>query len=198
MAYDEVDILREQAELKESLDKDHDARQNILYAPQVREQMAHAQAAIINQTNPAKALKIILEGFKGNIINEHGDTEKVAEQLMDEKGISKIASFLVPFINDAIRFGDINRVEVRNLALQTIDDITIEIGTNWRDYGIKYSTFRDIIIDALLSLILITLTRSEEGGEKKWLAKVVLESLSAGGHKPKRKGESNWEKYFKL
>jgi hypothetical protein len=102
---------------------------------------------------------------------------------------------LIPLINDPIRFGDISAQEVRAIALQTSNDITEDIGLNWRMYGISDPAHKDIIINSLVTLILITLTRSEEGGEKSFLSKVVLESVGSG-QKAKKK-TSVWEK-FKL
>lgn len=196
----ELDFIRKQSQINEdsesrlqNLSDDNQAR---LVAPQIREQIAEAQAAVIAQTNPAKALRIILEGFRGKIENEYGEFEKIAEPLMNEKGISRIASMLIPFINDPIRFGDIGRSEVRSLSLQISDDITEDIGLNWREYGIKEPSTKDIIIDSLVTLIFITLTRSEEGGEKRFLSRVVLESVGATGGANKKK-ESLWDK-FKL
>jgi len=194
----ELDYLDAQLEGQGQMQREGITEQQKQYAPQMREQLAETQAAIITQTNPARSLKIVLEGFKGNISNEDGEWEKMGEPIMNESGIAKVASILIPFVNDAIRFGNISESEVRDIALQTVDDITEEIGINWRDYGIQSAAVRNLIIDSLMALILITLTRSEEQGEKNWLGKVVLESISAGGGQQKRRRESTWEKYFKL
>lgn len=164
-------------------------------APQLREQLAEAQAAVIVQTNPARALKVILEGFKGKMQNEHGEFEEVGFPLMNQKGIARIASMLIPFINDPIRFGDIKYGEVRDISLQIANDITEDIGLNWREYGILDPSTKDIIVDALITLIFITLTRSEGGGEKHFLSRIILESV---GGQQKKKQESTWSKYFKL
>jgi len=165
------------------------------FAPQLREQIAEAQAAVIAQTNPARALKIILEGFKGNMQNELGEWEMIGSPLMNTKGIGRIASMLIPFINDPIRFGHIKESEVREISLQIADDITEDIGLNWREYGILDPSTKDIIVDSLITLIFITLTRSEGGGEKNFLSRVILESV---GSQQKRKQESTWSKYFSL
>ena len=131
------------------------------------------------------------------MINEDGEIEKIGIPIMNEQGIGRVSSMLIPFINDPIRFGNISEDEVRSLTLKIVNDITIDIGINWREYGIVNSSSKDIIIDSLMTLIFITLTRSEEQGEKNFLSKVVLESLGAGNKKPTKK-ESTWEKYLKL
>lgn len=198
---DNFDLMRTQSELQYNsqsrLQKEGMEGQGRLVAPQLREQMAEAQAAVIAQTNPARALKIILEGFRGKMEDEYGEFKTVGYPLMNEKGIARIASMLIPFINDPTRFGDISRQEVRDLALRISDDITEDIGLKWREYGIKDPTTKDIIVDSLMSLIFLTLTRSEEGGEKNFLSKVILESVG-GKQDKKRKEESAWKKYFKL
>jgi len=198
MAFNELDLLDRQIEGQKDIQRESSDQQGKLYAPQLREQLAEAQAAIINQTNPSRALKIMIEGFRGNIVNTDGDLEQVGFPLMNEKGISHFSSILLQFINDPNRFGNISRFEVRNITLQTIDDITMDLGIYWRDYGIKDSTMRDIIIDAMLTLILITLTRSEEQGEKNWLSRIVLESVSQNRDINKKRTSGVWERYFKL
>lgn len=196
----EIDFMQRQTDMQ------HDSQANLqdqsiegqgrLAAPQLREQLAEAQAAVIAQTNPARALKVILEGFRGKMENEYGEFEEVGFPLMNEKGIARIASMLIPFINDPVRFGDISSSEVRDLALKIIDDISEDIGLNWREYGIKEPSTKDIIVDSLTALIFITLTRSERGGEKNFLSRVILESV--GGNANNKKKESAWQKYFKL
>lgn len=192
----EEDSLRFQHDSQmEQQDASSDAQAR-LYAPQLREQLAEAQAAIIAQTDPSKALGTILNSFKG-IIVEDGKEVQYGEPLMNELGNSKIASMLTPFISDPIRFGNISEKEVRKLSLKIINDITRDIGLNWREYGIKNPSHKDLIVDSLLALIFITLTRSEDQGEKRFFQKVVLESLGGGTKKPSKK-ESTWQKYFKL
>ncbi len=190
--------MKAQSEIQEGMQSRlaEESRQNQsrLVAPQLRQEMAESQAAVIAQTNPAKALKVILEGFRGKIEDDQGTYTQIAKPLMNEKGISKIASMLIPFINDPIRFGHIGRKEVRDLTLQIADDITEDIGLNWREYGILDPSVKDIVVDSLVTLIFITLTRSEEGGEKRFLSSVILESV--GNKQGTRKKESQWQKYF--
>lgn len=193
----ERDLYQLQLDGQRELQAQSSEEQSRLYAPQLKEQIAESQAAVIAQTNPSRALKVIVEGFRGNMIDEAGEIVKIGYPLMNERGIARVASMLIPFISDPIRFGNLGGREVRDIALQTINDITVDVGLNWREYGIKYSTTRDIIIDSCLALILITLTRSEEQGEKNWLGRVIVESIS-GGPKPQRKKESWYDKYLKL
>ena len=197
----ELDFMKRQMEMQH--DNSRDLQNELseshgrLVAPQLREQIVEAQAAIIAQTNPAKALKIILEGLKGNMVNEYGEIEKIGSPMINQIGISKIASMLIPFVNDPIRFGKISGVEVRQLSLQIINDITEDIGLNWRDYGISNPSTKDIIIDSCLALVFITLTRSEEADEKRFLSRVILESL--GTKSPNRREDSgSWISKLKL
>jgi hypothetical protein len=194
----EWDLMNEQFRQQSNIQSQVSEDQAKLYAPQLREQVAEAQAAVIAQTNPIKALKVILEGFRGNIIDEYGDIVKVGMPIMNEEGIAKIASILIPFISDPIRFGNINGKEVRMITLQVANDISKNIGLNWRDYGVPDSSTQDLIVDSLLTLILITLTRSEEQGEKNWLGKVVLESISQGRNPQGKHKGGSWKDMFKL
>ena len=193
----EQDILNMQYERQRDLQKEGIQEQQKQYVPQIKERMAEVQAAIIAQTNPAKSLKIILNGLEGKLYNEYGEYELIGYPTLNQEGIASISSMLIPFINDAIRFGNISETEVRKIANQMLDDVTEKIGLKWREYGIKDPSDKGIIIDTILALVFITLTRSEEQGEKNWLGKVVLESVSQNKPIQKRK-ESVWEKYLKL
>lgn len=189
--FDERNMMDRQFAGQSQLQEESSEQQTRMYAPQLREQIAEAQAAIIAQTNPSKALKIIIEGFRGNIINEDGEVEQIGNPIMNELGTARIATMLIPFISDPIRFGNIDEREVRNLALRIIDDITKEVGIRWREFGIQDSSSKDLIIDTLLALIFITLTRSEGQGEKNWLGRVVVESI--GSAQKKKQGGQTWE-----
>jgi hypothetical protein len=168
------------------------------FAPDLRERIQETQAAVIAQTNPARALRAIVSSFRGVMINEYDEEEKIGEPLMNEKGISRITSYLIPIVNDATRFGNVSGTEVRKMTLQICNDITEDIGFNWREYGIRNSSSKDLIVDVCIALVLLTLTRSEEQGEKNWLSRVILESVTAnnGGQRPKK--ESFFSKHFKL
>lgn len=194
----EQQLMQLQHDYQKSLQDESSQSNSRLYAPQLREQLAEAQAAVIAQTNPSKALKVILEGFRGNIINEYGKIEKIGNPIMNEYGIARVASMLIPFISDPIRFGNISEQEVRSLTLRIIDDVTVDIGIHWREYGIINPSAKDIIVDTLLGLIFITLTRSEEQGEKNFLSKVVLESLGSSTTKNRKKGNTSWLDRLKL
>jgi len=197
----EFDAIKRQMNMQHGFQKelqdDSLESQARLVAPQLREQVAEVQAAIIAQTNPARALRVILEGFKGNMINEYGDLEAIGKPLVNQEGISRIASMLIPFVNDPIRFGKISHVEVREIALQVINDITEDIGIYWREYGIQSPPIKDLLIDSCLALIFITLTRSEEGDDKRFLSRVILESLGTKTGQ-KKEEQSNWFSKLKL
>lgn len=194
---EDFDLLNQQIYGQSQLQSQAGEQQERLYAPQMREQVAEAQAAIISQTNPAKALKIIIEGFRGNILNADGDWERLGNPIMNEYGISRIASILIPFISDPIRLGNVEERNIRQLVLQIAEDIAIEIGINWREYGIRDPSYKDLVLDSCVALIMITLSRSTGGDDKKWFGKVVVESIS-GNKLPQPKKEGVLEKYFKL
>ena len=188
----EIDFMRNQFSYQSDLQHEAAEQQNRMYAPQLREQLAETQAAVIAQTNPIKALKVLVEGLRGNIINEDNEIEKIGEPVMNQTGISEISTKLIPFISDPIRFGHISGTEVRLLALQIVQDLTVEIGIRWREFGIKDPSAKDIVVDSLMTLVFITLTRSEGGNEKNFLSRVILESV--GGNKKSSKEGSIWEK----
>jgi hypothetical protein len=185
----EIDYLKEQFESQRRLQDDQIDSQQRVYAPQLKEQIAEAQAAVIAQTNPAKALKIIIRGFQGFMIDEDGEEKKIGSPLMNDLGISKISSYLIPFINDPARLGNIKEQEARSMTLRIVDDITIDVGINWREYGITSPTIKDIIVDSCLMLVLVTLSRSVEGKEKRFLSSIIVESLS---QRQQEKKKENW------
>lgn len=175
-------------------------QQERMYAPQLKESIMENQAAMIAQTNPARALKIIIEGFRGNIQNKDGEFERLGMAIMNDKGITKVASLLIPFINDPMRLGNIREAQAKSMGLQIVDDISTEVGINWREYGIRDPSFKDIVVDSCLALVVVTLSRSVEGDDKRFLSRVVLESVNGGKLPEKSKGgDSGWlSKMLKL
>ena len=164
-------------------------------APQMREQLAEAQAAVIAQTDPRKSLNQVLQGFRGKIQDEYGNYAKIGAPLMNEHGIAVLAGFLTPILNDSTRFGDIPPSAVRDHTEDIINQITQDLGWHWREYGISGTTINNIIIADLTVIVRLALSRSENGGEKSFLSRVILESV---GGQPKKKKESTWDKYFKM
>lgn len=192
----ELDMFRQQNQMQHdsqvALQEQANQAQQVQYAPQLREAMAESQAAVIAQTDPTKALKAVLEGFKGNAQNEHGEFVEFGTPLMNQKGLSTVASFLTPIMNDSTRFGDIPAREVRDMTEDIVNQITEDLGLNWKEYGISDISKVNIIIADLIPIVRITLSRSEEGGERQFLSKVVLESIGAA--KQQKKKESGWLK----
>lgn len=192
----ELDFYQQQLNMQNEIDMEGEAERRKVYAPDIREKVTEAQAAVIAQTNPARAIRAVVKSFEGIMINEYDEEIKIGEPLMNSYGIARISSYIIPIVNDATRFGNIKEKEVRDMTLQIIDDITDDIGYNWREYGVKNHSAKDLIVDSCLALILITLTRSENEGEKRFLSKVILESLSANqGQQKKKSGGSIWDKF---
>src|SRR3989304_1972569 len=198
---DELDFLnrqlRGQYENQSQLGEEESERQTRLVAPQIRDQVIEAQAAIIAQTNPAKAIKSILESFRGNTINEYGKLEKLGIPLMSENGVGRIGSILLTIVNDPNRFGKLSNKEVRRFALAITNKFTDDLGVYWRDYGITDPTMRDVIRVNFATIILILLTRSEEGDDKRFLSRVILETLGVKTQ-PKKEDSGGWLSKLKL
>lgn len=198
----EIDFFNRQMDEQRSLQREgismSGEQQERLYAPQLKEQIAEVQAAVIAQTNPSRSLKIILRGLNGEILNENNEYETMGEPIMNKKGITKMASILIPFVNDAMRFGNIREAEAKRISLQIVDDITTEVGINWREYGIRDPSYKDLVVDTCLGLIVVTLSRSVEGDDKRFLSRVLLESVSGTKLPEKKSGDSIWGKMFKL
>src|SRR3989304_4434977 len=146
----ELDYMKAQMAEQSNLQAEVGEQQARLYAPQLKEQLLEIQAAVISQTNPIRALRVLVEGFRGNIINENNEVEKIGESIMNERGVARVSTMIIPFISDPIRFGNISKVEVRLLALQITQDLTVEIGIHWREYGVLHPAMKDMIIDSLM------------------------------------------------
>jgi len=65
------------------------------YAPQLQEQVAQAQAILIQQTNPEKILEEIILKLNGQIKNYDGTIKQIGEPLMNKKGTGKIVSEMI-------------------------------------------------------------------------------------------------------
>lgn len=187
----EIDYLRAQMNEQSNLQNEMGDQQTRLYAPQLKEQVDEMKAAVIAQTNPAKALKVLIAGFRGKFINEDNETEQIGDPIMNEEGISKITTSISPYLSDPARFGTVPKEQVRSTTLTIINHLTVYIGINWRRYGMADPSMRDIVLDMLRTLIFFTLTRSEEGNEKNWLGKIVIESIG-NQKKPTNKGGGTW------
>lgn len=187
----EIDYLRAQMNEQSNLQNEIGDQQTRLYAPQLKEQVDEMKAAVIAQTNPAKALKVLIAGFRGKYINEDNETEQIGEPMMNEVGISRISTAISPYLSDPARFGTVPKEQIRSSSLQIINNLTTDIGINWRKYGMIEASMRDKVLDMLRTLIFFTLTRSEEGNEKNWLGKIVIESIG-NQKKPINKGGGTW------
>lgn len=197
---DEYDLMEQQYQDQSDLQREDAEQKTTAFAPQLREQVNEMKAALIEQTDPAKSLQIVLNGFRGKVWNsDEGQFIQVGNPIMNEKGISEVASFLTPILNSSTRFGNISPKFSGDVCLQLIDDITEKIGLNWREYDIKDDPAKHGIIDSLTILTRITISRSEDQGEKNWLARTIIETISGGGtaQKKRRKEENIWGS-FKL
>jgi hypothetical protein len=186
--------LYEQGQIQEALIDKQGEQQQKLYLPQLQQQMQENQAAVISQTDPRKDIRDLLNEFRG-CEDVNGELKLVRDPLMNEVGLKIVSQILRPLMVNTVRFTRLTNKTIKNFTLQIVDDLTYDIGENWREYDIRDRSACDHIINAIAILVFAMLSRAEDQNEKNWAGKMVFENLS-----PPRinKKESSWLEKFKL
>jgi hypothetical protein len=186
--------IYDQGKIQEALIEKQGEEQQKLYLPQLQQQIQENQAAVISQTDPKKDVYELLMEFRG-MEEVNGDIKQIREPLMNEIGLKRISQILRPLMINTIRFTRLKERTIKNFTFQIVDDLTYDIGENWREYNINDRSACDHIINAIAILVFSMLSRAEDQNEKNWAGKIVFENLSPG--KLNRK-ESSWLEKFKL
>lgn len=170
--------------------------QTTLYAPQLQEQIAQNQAVVIAETDPRKDIMDLIREFRG-LEEINGEYKQTRDSIMNEKGINRITQILRPMMINTIRFTRLREKMINNFTKQILNDLTTDLGLNWREYGIKDRSACDHVVDSVAVLIFSMLSRSEDQNEKNWIGKISFENVSPQTHLNRPKKES-WIDRFKL
>lgn len=186
--------LYEQYEMQRLLQQQNADSNQEMYAPTMKQQINDMQSAVIEQVNPSKVANKIIMRFEGKIKNEDGEIIEKYDPVMNELGLSEVSLYLEGIINQSLTMGKMEDTEIKKIALELTNTFTENIGINWRSWGIKMATTKDIVCAIMAVNTLAILKRSTD--EKKFYSTVAIEHINQG-MKPTKKEESFLDK-FKL
>ena len=92
----------EQYEMQSALQQQGMDAQQMMYAPQLQEQMQQSQAILVEQTNPKKIVNDILLRLRGMEEKFDGTVVKVSKPKMNEEGIQNFWFILESHINQNV------------------------------------------------------------------------------------------------
>jgi len=165
------------------------------YTPQMQEQVAQAQAVLVQQTNPDKVLIEITNKLKGYYVNPDKTIVKFSDPLMNKKGISRIMFILSSIVNQNTILSHLDEKEISKLMILLSNDMTDDLTLNWREYEISDKMMLDHIMDAILFPAFFALKRALGQNEKNWLGKISVEQISGAPRiQPPKKG-GFWSKF---
>lgn len=164
--------------------------QAALSAPNIQEQVAQAQAVLVEATNPERILEEIELKLRGKIKMPDGRTLEVSEPLMNNMGIAKMLFALSPLLNQNTILSHLEDKEISKLIIDKGETIQLDLAINWREYGVSDRATLNHIEDSILFPAYLALKRALGQNEKNWLGKVTLESISgrSGLSQPKKEG----------
>lgn len=181
--------IYDQYQAQEALQSQAGEDQLKLYAPQMQEQMAQSQAVVIAQTDPLKIIENLKLLLEGKIRTPDGEIKRVREPVMNREGISRVLFLLGAIINDNTRFSHFKEQEINRILVKIADDITMDIGTRWREYDVKDRPMCDYIIDCMIIPSFAVLKRALEQNEKNWIGRIAFESINQNRlQQPKKEG----------
>jgi len=182
--------MYEQYQMQGDIQRQSGELQMSSIAPQMHEQVAQAQAVLVEQTNPDKVLEEITMKLKGQLRNYDGTISQISKPLMNEKGVSRMLFIMSSIINQNTILSHLEDDEISKVMMQLGDDITDDLTLNWKDYGINDKMLLDHIEDAILIPSYFSLKRALGQNEKNWLGKITVENISGGKQfqAPKKEG----------
>jgi len=190
----EKEIL-EQYQMQEQLQGQQLDSQNIMYAPQMQEQVQQNQAVLVEQTNPKKIVEKIMLRLQGLKKDSQDRLIKVAEPKMNKEGIDNVWFILDSHINQNVILSHVDIKEIRSIMEVLQEDLVDDLALNWKRYGIEKKTDLDVINNSILVNVYLALKRAEGQNEKNWLGKISVEQISGRTGMIAPKKDSFWSKF---
>ena len=182
--------IYEQYQMQGDMQRQAGEMQMSAVAPQMHEQVAQAQAVLVEQTNPDRVLEDITLKLKGQIRNIDGTVTQLGKPLMNQKGVDRMLFIMSSIINQNTILSHLEDDEISKVMVQLGDDITDDLTLNWKDYGIGDKMLLDHIEDSILIPAYFALKRALGQNEKNWLGKITVENISGSRqfNAPKKEG----------
>lgn len=184
----ELDMFNQQVDAQKDLARLQGEEQVKPYLPTMAQQMSEAQAVVIEQLNPKKIVKDILLELAGLEEDENGGgTRKIGDRLVNGYGLSMMRTLMRGVINQNTIFTDLREKEIKNLMIRLSDDLCLNVGLNWREYGIKSRTDCDSVMNIILFNTYAALKRAQNANEKRFHKSIAFESIGGQQNKQKQK-----------
>lgn len=181
--------LQEQQYQNEARLKQQETESNMsLYAPTMHDQMQQHQAVVIEQVNPRKVVEDIILELDGKERNEDGELVDIGQPLMNKDGLQMIKIKLRSIVNQNTIMSHLDDGDIRRLMYLLAANLRVDIGLNWRDYGISSRTLCDTIMDIVIMNAYTALKRAREQNEKNWLGRITVESIQSAKKDAKKDG----------
>lgn len=177
-----------------SLAEQQNQAQSTVYAPQMQEQVAQAQAILVNETNPNRVLKEIELSFRNVEADEYGNMIQIGPPIMNERGINRMKFIMRPVINQIIILSNVEEDEIGKFMNHLADTIADDLALNWKSYGIVDKNLLDHIIDSVIIPAFFNMRRSLRQNEKNWLGKISVENISSSPRINAPKKGGFWDK----
>lgn len=190
--------LMDQYDVQSALQRENIEGQMSLNSPYMREQVAMAQAAVIEQLNPSHMLNEMEMILRGEFKDEKtGKLIKKVRPLMNDKGIQKMITYCRGIINTNTVISFLDNNEIRKIMNELSDDLVDDLSLNWKEYGITSKPDLDYINNIVLVMMFLSLKRCLQGGERNFLGKTTSEILNSKSGFGSQKNEGILSK-FKL
>ena len=187
-----------QYEMERGLQREKLDSETGMNASYLLRQRQDTQAALLEQLNPEKLiieLKLTLKGQRFD--EEKGIIIQEGNPLMNDLGIGRMISSVRGIVNQNTIMSSLKESMIFKIMDEFCSDIIDDLTLNWKEYGIKYKTDLDRIEGTCKRMAFLALMRCREGGERNFLGRTTVESISTAQRFNPQKKESVWSK-FKL
>ena len=158
------------------------------YAPTLHEQFQQAQSMVIEQINPNKVVTEVLLELSGQEKIEHGAIKQSHKPYLNNSGLRMVRIKMKSIVNQNTIMSHLKEKEIAKIMELLANDLALDLGINWREYGLKDRNICDTIIDMVIINCYTALKRSQEQNEKNFLGKIAFESINSNQNKPKKDG----------
>lgn len=190
------DPMQRQFEMSRALQEEQTGTELSTQAPYLIQQQQMAQAALMEQLNPDEIINTIKFTLRGEVQIE-GEIRKESIPLMNDFGIGKTVLTIRSVVNVNTIMSALSEVQIGRLMIDLMDEIIDDLTLNWRAYGIRQKSDLDKIEGVIKRLAYPALMRSKEGGERRFLGRTTVESITTAPRMPQQKREGFWSR-FKL
>jgi len=130
----------------------------ILHAP---------DASFAKQVDPKGMLVEIKHILRGDSWDDEGKKWKSTKHpQINEIGITSIMADLYPIINQNTTLSELDKEEISKVMISIAHRIVVKLAVSGEDFGIDESNY-STVLDGIRYQMLMTLKRSQEGGERK-------------------------------